>query len=95
MEKTKMKITIKEYTKVQDKILSYDINKVYVDNRKDNNLILAIKRTINLLRSRLNYENKKYGFSKNDGLKDIEILKETLKQLEQGKIIIIPYNEED
>ena len=66
---------IKEFRKENNKVLSYDINGVYVNNRKDNDLKKSIKRTINLLKSRYKYSKEE------DTLKNINILKNELEVL--------------
>ena len=59
----------------EEKVLSYSINGVYVDNRKDNDLKKSIKRTINLLKSRWRYSKEE------DNLKNINLLKRELEVL--------------
>jgi hypothetical protein len=50
-----MTIEIKPFRVENNLILSYSINGVFVDNRKDNDLKKSIKRTINLLKARNKY----------------------------------------
>ena len=50
-----MIIEIKPFKIENNIILSYSINGVYVDNKKDKDLKKAIKRTLNLLKARNKY----------------------------------------
>ena len=63
------------FKKENNKILSYDVYGVYVDNRKDNDLKKSLKRTINLLKSRWRYSKEE------DNLKNINLLKRELEVL--------------
>ena len=50
-----MIIEIKPFKIENNIILSYSINGVYVDNKKDKDLKKSIKRTLNLLKARNKY----------------------------------------
>ena len=70
---TKQDITLLKQE--QEKVLSYSVKGIYVDNRKDNDLINSIKRTIKTLKARNKY------IQETETENNITILKEALEDL--------------